>query len=446
MQSNFEKTSSTLGKIKVDIVEADYKAAFDKKIKEYSKTAQVKGFRPGHVPVQYIKNIYGKSVLIDEVIKVASGEVTKIINENKLNVVGEPVPTNDSYNIDWGKQQDYSFEYEVGYASDFTVDLEKLPVITQYNIDANAEAVQKTIEDLLTKYPKESEPENSETGDLVFGELRQEATEFFFQSGIPTDKVKADSQFIFKGLEKDSTVSFDIQSIFESTKELGFATGKSDEEAEALNGTFEFKVTRILRTEKNELNQEFFDKTVGKDKVSNQAEFEAEIKKIINENYSRETEYLLNFDIENTLLETFNMELPEAFLKDFLIEINKDKVSAEQVEKELPQIAKGVKLDFIKADIAKQLDVKVEMSDVKAVIKEEIMGYFGGYNYEGMESFIDDMAEKQLKAKKQEELRKYIDKSFGTKVIAAVREKIKTEIKVVNPNEFQEIAKNSFEA
>jgi trigger factor len=447
MQSNFEKTSSTMGTLKVEINEADYKQAVDKKVKEYSKTASVKGFRPGHVPLQYIKSIYGKGILVDEVIKIASDEVNRTIKDNSLNAVGEPTPKDESYDIDWGKQTEFTFEYNIGFASDFTIDVEKLPTITQYDIIPGSEHINTTVEELLNRFGKESEPETSEIGDLVFGELRQLESEFFFQSGIPTDKVKVDAQFTFKGLEKDSKVSFDIQSIFESDKELGFATGKSDEDAAALQGMFELTVTKITRMGKGEMTQEFFDKVLGPDKATDKASFESQLTDIIKDNYARETDFLLNFDVEKMLVESHLIELPDAFLKDWLLEINKGKVTLEDVEKEYPNIAKGIKLDFIKTEVAKQLEIKIEYNDVLEEVKGEIRGYFGqgGGGFDGMEQFIETMATKQLKEKKQEETRKYYEKAFGKKVIEAVKGKVKKDIKVIGVDEFNTIAKEKYE-
>ncbi len=449
MQSNFDKISSTMGTLKVQVVEADYKQAVDKKVKEYAKTASVKGFRPGQVPVQYIKNIYGKGILVDEVIKIASDEVNRTIKDNNLNAVGEPTPADETYNIDWAKQSTFDFEYKIGFASDFKVNIDAFPTITQYDITPGSEHVNSTVEDLLNRFGKESEPETSEIGDLVFGDLKQSETEFFFNSGIPTDKVKADAQFTFKGLEKGSQVSFDIQSIFETDKELGFATGKSDEDAAALNGIFELTVTKITRMGKGEMNQEFFDKVLGPGKATDKASFESQLTDIIKDNYARETDFLLNFDVEKMLVDAHPMELPDAFLKDWLLEINKGKVSAEDVEKEYPKIAEGIKLDFIKTEVAKQMDIKVEYSDVLEEVKNEIRGYFGqmsgGGGFEGMEEFVDTMATKQLKEKKQEETRKYFEKAFGKKVIEGVKAKVNKDVKNINVDEFNTIAKEKYQ-
>lgn len=445
MQTKFDKLSATNAHLTVEVIEEDYKKQVDSKIKEYSKTAQVKGFRPGHVPVQYIKNIYGKGILIDEVIKIASDAVNKCIAENNIRVVGEPLPQEDAYKIDWTKQKEYTFVYEVGFASDFTVDVEKLPSITEYEIEPSEEQLEQSITDVKSRFGNETEGEEAEIGDIIFGTLKQESSEFLFQSGIPTDKVVEASQYMFKGLEKGSSIKFDIQSIFASVKELGFATGKSDEEAASLNGEFEFTVEKITRMQPSEINQELFDKVLGPGKATNEEEFRAQVKEIIKSNYNRESEFLLDFDIDKSLLDNTQIDLPEEFLKKWLLEINDGKATVEDIDREFEAIKRGLKLDLIKTEIAKQNDIKVVYADVLEEVKSEIRGYFGGQGgFDGMEDFIENMAKKQLEDKSNDNSKKYFEKAFGRKVIGFLKEKIKTDKKQVLVDQFNEIATEKY--
>ena len=434
-----------LANLTVEVGEEDYKGLVDKKLKEYAKTAQVKGFRPGHVPLQYIKSIYGKGVLVDEVIKVASDAVNSTIQENKLNVVGEPTPKEDAYKIDWAAQKEFVFEYEIGFASDFVVDLEKLPTLTQYEIQPSEKQINETIEDLKNRFGVETEPEEAEIGDIIFGKLSQESTDFMFQSGIPIDKVKPETQKLFVGLEKGSSLKLDIQTIFETDKELGFATGKSDEDAAALQGEFEFVVEKITRMKPSELTQELFDKVLGPGKATSEEEFLNQLTEIIKGNYSRESDFLLDFDVDKMLLDSTPIELPTEFLKKWLVEINQGKATVEDVEKEYDAIARGLKLDLIRTEIAKQNDLKIQYDDLLEEVKNEIRGYFGQQGgFEGMEEFIDSMAKKQLGEKNNEATKKHYEKAFGRKVLNFVKEKVKKETKTVMVEEFNEIASEKY--
>ncbi|SOE20673.1 trigger factor [Spirosomataceae bacterium TFI 002] len=447
METTFDKQSATNARLKIVIAEDDYKQELDKKIKEYAKTSRIKGFRPGHVPVGYIKKLYGKSLLVDEVIKKVSDTVNAYIAENKLKVVGDPIPDNEAYQIDWDNDKEYTFEYEVGMASDFTVDLDKVAAVKNYIIEPSEEQIDKAVEDMTKRFGTDQEPEDAEIGDLLFGKLTQESSEFESQSGIPTDKVVEKSQKLFTGLEKGSTVTFDIQSIFESdNKDLGFATGKSDEEAAALSGEFTFVVDKISRVAPAEVNQELFDKALGEGRASNLEEFRGEIKKIIAENYNRESSYLLDFEIEQALTDSVKIDLPDEFLKKWLLMVNEGKFTAEEVEKDYDAFAKGLRADLIKSEIASQNELKVEYNDVLEEVKAEIMNYFGAQaSMQGMEDFIDQMARKQLQENKDDAFKKYYNMSYGKKVVQFAKSKIKIDEQTVKVEEFNDIAKSKYE-
>lgn len=445
METSFDKSSATNARLKVVLGKDDYQADIDKKLKEYAKTAQVKGFRPGHVPVGYVKKLYGKSVLVDSVINKVSGTVNEYIKDNDLKVVGDPLPDNDAYPIDWDNDTDFTFEYEVGLASDFEVNLDAIPAIENFEIEPSEEQVNLAIEDLRKRHGVDTEPEEAEQGDLLFGMLRQASSEFETNSGIPTDKVKEENKKLFKGLEKGSKVTFDIQNLFETVRDLGFATGKSDEEAGALTGEFEFEVEKISRVELAELNQELFDKALGEGAAKDEQEFKDAVKNIIMQNYKRETGHLLEFDVENALADNINIELPDEFLKKWLMAINDGKVTEEDINKEYDAFARGLRLDLIKTEIAKKNDLKIEYADVLEVVKEEIRNYFGPQNFEGMESFIEQMAKKQLDENKDDAFRNYYNKAFGKAVVAFAKTQVKVDVKTVSVEQFNDIAKAKYQ-
>ncbi len=446
METLFEKSSSTNARLKVELKQADYQPDVDKKIKEYAKTAQIKGFRKGFVPAGYIKKIYGKSLLIDVVIQKVSDTVNSYIRDNSIKAVGDPIPDNEAYQINWDTDVDFTFEYEVGFASDFEADLSKLPAVENLVIAASEEQIQQAIKDMRERFGEEIEPEESETGDLLFGVLRQASSEFEGQSGIPTDRVSEKSKKLFTGLEKGSKVTFDIQSLFDAVRDLGFATGKSDEDASALSGEFEFEVEKISRRIPAEMNQEFFDKAVGTGKVSNEEEFKAEIAKIISTNYTRESNFLLDFEVDKALVNTIKIDLPDEFLKKWLYQVNDGKFSMEDIEKDYNAFAKSLRLDLIKNEIAKNHEIKVDYPAVLEEVKEEIRNYFGPQGFDGMEAFIEQMAKRQLEENKDGAFRKYYEKAFGRAVTNFVKEKITINEKTVEVEEFNDSAKASYEA
>lgn len=446
METTLDRISSTQGKLKVTLIEADYKPEVDKKIKQYSKTAQIKGFRPGMVPKEYIQKLHGKSILVDEVINMVSKTVNDYIAENKLRVVGDPMPDNEAaQNIDWDNQKEFTFEYEIGTASDFSVDLSKIPAIKTYDIAVSEDKIEDAIADVRKRFGKDVEVEEVEAGDMIFGTLKQESSEFEVKDAtIPTERVKEESAHIFKGLEKGSSVKFDIQSIFSNTKDLGFATGKTEEEAAALSGEFELTVEKITRVGTAELNQELFDQALGQGKVSNEEEFRAEIAKIIGENYSRESEHLLDFEVEKTILENVSIELPDEFLKKWLFNINEGKFTVEDIEKDYDAFAKGLRMDLIRNEVASNSDIKLEYTDIVEEVKAEMRNYFGGYAYEGLDEMIDQMARKTLKENKDNAVRRYTDRAFGKKVREFLKANVTVEKASVSVEDFNKVAETVY--
>ena len=446
METTLDRISSTEGRLKVTLTEADYKPEVDKKIKQYSKTAQVKGFRPGMVPKEYIQRLHGKSILVDEVINMVSKTVNDYITNNKLRVVGDPLPDNEAAkDIDWDNQKEFSFEYEIGTASDFSVDLSSIPAIKTYDIEPSEDKITEAIDDVRKRFGKDTEAEEVEKEDMIFGTLKQESSEFEVQdASIPTGRVSEDAFHIFKGLEKGSSVKFDIQSVFANTKDLGFATGKTEEEAAALSGEFELTVEKITRSIPSEIDQELFDKALGEGKATNEAEFRAEISKIIKENYARESDYLLDFEVEKTLLDNIHIELPNEFLKKWLFNINKGKFTEEDIEKDFDAFAKGLRMDLIRNEVSANNDVKLEYTDIVDEVKAEMRNYFGTYSYDGLEDMIDQMARKTLKENKDNAVRRYTDRAYGKKIREFLKANITIEKQSIPVEEFNKIAETVY--
>ncbi len=452
METSFVRSSATLGRLSVTIAEEDYKPLVNKKIREYTKTAQVKGFRPGHVPQEYIQKLYGKSIKAEEISDLLSKTVDNYIKDNKLKTVGDATAVVEEGDKDFDFTNDtvFNFKFDIGTASDFTVDLSQVPTITNYVIEPSDDRIEDAIADVRKRYGKDEEVEEVEVeeNDLVFGTLKQEAiegerTEFSNDEVvIPSDKVKADSKHIFKGLEKGSSVKFDIQNIFDSIRNLGFALNIPEEDAAKLAGEFEYTVTKITRVMPSELNQELYDKAFGEGKVTNEEELRNEIRSLIRENYKRESEFMLDFSIEKTLDETIKIDLPDEFLKNWLFKINEGKFTVEQVEKDYDSVARGLRLDLIRNEIATSGDVKVDYTDVFEIAKNEVRGYFGGYINEGMEGFVDDMAKRTLENDKDRtKFREYFNQAFRVKINAYAKTQVKVEDKIVSLEGFNEAAK-----
>jgi trigger factor len=438
MNISLEKSTPVNARLVVSIAEADYKPQVDKTLKDYRKRANIKGFRPGMVPAQLIQKMYGKSVLIDEINQMLGKSVQEYIRENNINLVGEPMPAREEQDrIDWDNQKDFDFAYDLGLAGEFTVDFDKIPAVKSYEIQATEKEVEETIENLKKNGGEQIHPDSVEEGDMIFGTFTQ--GEWSEKSAIPMKAIKDEAKATFIGATKDATLTFDLQATFVDEKSIELATGNKT----GLTGEVTFVIEDITRQAPAEMNQAFFDKILGEGKVTSEEEFRVEIMEIIKSNYKREAEYLLKIDSEKALLENISIELPEEFLKKWLIEINEGKFTPEQIEEDFENVKKDIRWNLIKNEIANKNEIKVEYPEVLERTKEMIRGQFGmmGGADDSMNEMIDRIANGYLTDKnKQDNFMKMFNEVYAAKISDVIVANMKIESKTIDVEEFKQIA------
>lgn len=440
MNISLEKSTPVNARLVVSIAEADYKPQVDKKLKDYRKQASIKGFRPGMVPAQLIQKMYGKSLLIDEINQLLGKTVQEYIRENSLSIVGDPMPVQDEQEvIDWDSQKEFEFTYNLGLSGEFTVDFDKIPAVKTYDIQAGEKELNETLENIMKNGGEQTHPDTVEDGDMIFGTFTQ--GEWTEKSAIPMKSIKDEAKATFINAAKDATLTFDVQDTFVDEKSIELATGNKT----GLTGEVSFVIEDITRTGAAEMNQAFFDKILGEGKVSSEEEFRAEVMNIIQSNYKRESEYLLKIDAEKALLDNVSIELPDEFLKNWLVAINEGKFTPEQIDADFDNVKKDLRWTLIKNEIATKNDIKVEYEEVLARTKDMIRGQFGMMggmgNDNSMDEMIDRIATGYLTDKnKQDNFRKMFDEVFTAKISDAIVANMKIENKTINVEEFKQIA------
>ncbi|MFT4032815.1 MAG: trigger factor [Siphonobacter sp.] len=432
MNITLEKSSNTEASLKVALTPEDYQADVAKKIKEYTKTASLKGFRPGKVPASVIQRLYGKSILVDEVNEKLSKAVNNYIREAKLLVVGDPLPDRDqAADIDWDNQKDFEFIYKLGLASDFDVDFTKLPAVISYEIKAGDKEFEDTLADLKKRVGEHVHvDEVTAAGDLVYGTFKQ--GEFSEKSAIPTDKLTEGSLNQFIGKKKEDVLTFDIQKLFADEKGLKLATGRED-----LSGEFEFTIEDITRNQDAELNQEFFDKVLGPGKASSEEEFKEQLLAIIQDNYKREAELLLRDDIQQMLLDNVQIELPNEFLKEWLLATNEE-LSEEDIEKDYDKFARDLRWTLIRNKVAEAADVKVENEDINTYAEAMVRQQFGVYgDDQGMSDVIQKVAQNYLKENKGQNYMNVFNRVYAGKTMDFILTQVKTTIEPIDVETFK---------
>ncbi len=433
--------------IKIEVIKDDYNSEVVKNIKNLRQQASIPGFRKGMAPASLVQKMYGKSVLIDEVNKVVSKNLYNYIQENKLNVLGEPLPNEtEQKEIDFDNNEDFEFCFDLGLAPEMKVKLTKKDKLPYYNIKVDEELVNKQIENFKANYGSYSEAENIEGKDLVKGlliELDENGTAK--ENGIHIEEavlmpfyMKNEAEKAkFMGAAKNTVITFNPFEAYEGAQaELASFLKIKKEEVKNYTGNFTFEIREITRYAEAEMNQELFDKVFGEGVVKNEEEFRGKIYEMISQQYAPDCDYKFMLDAR-ALLEkkAGNVEFPDAFLKRWLLASNQDRTE-ESVEEDYPKILEDLKFHLIKEQIVKDNDLKVDDKDIMEHAKQATRAQFAQY---GMANVPDDLLENYAKEmlKKEETVRNLIDRAVEAKLITWLKEHVALEDKEVTVDEFK---------
>ncbi|NEM99735.1 trigger factor [Pontibacter burrus] len=439
MNITLNQTDSTNAQLKVVLEEADYASKVDQQVKEFSKKAQIKGFRPGKVPAGLVKKMYGKSILVEQINKLLQEEISKYIKENDVKLLGEPLPEPSQANIDWDNQKEFEFTYAVGLLPEFNLPLDKS--VDGYAVELDQKTIDEAYENIKRQFGKTTNPETSEEGDFIYGDLKQVDGEFESKTLIPTTRVvEGKEQFV--GVKAGDVIRFDIRKAFgDDNAALAHVTGLSKEVTADLNGEFEFTVEKINRTEEAELNQELFDKLFGKDAVKTEEELDAKIRETIKENYDREADNLLNRNIIDTLVDNVDVEIPAEFFKRWLQVTNEGRLTTEQIEENFDKYTKELKWSMIKNKIVEENELKVTNEEVVNSTKEKMLAQFNMTEMpEELAESMNNYAQQYLQ---QDNGRNYIneyEQLLAEKVLAKLKEKMTVVEKNISAEDFRNLS------
>lgn len=438
-QENIDELNAVL---KVKVVAADYLPKVEGALKDYQRKASMPGFRPGKVPAGMIRKMYGKSVLVDEINKLLSDSLYKYINDNQIEVLGNPLPKSDDSQIDWDNQQEFEFMYEMGLAPKFTVELSPKDKFNYETVKIDDSLIDKYVSDIAKRYGKVEQVESSSAGDLINGDFVELdaageilAGGVFKTSSVFLDRVKEASKGKFIGLKVGDKVIVPAQDLTESSADLAGMLGIEKEAAENFNSTVQFTVKSISRLAEAEVNQELFDKVYGPGVVNSSDEFRGKIREELNAMFVNDSERKLFNDVVEHLMNKINFDLPADFLKRWIVAVNEKPVTLEQVDSEFENYSKGLKWQLIENKIIKDNNIQVSNDEVIAHTKELIVAQFGKMNPAPMsEEELDETARRVLA--NQDEAKKLYEKLYGQKVMELFKTRFTLETKEVPYDEF----------
>jgi trigger factor len=436
--------------IKIKVEKEDYSANIEKVLKDYRKKANLKGFRPGMAPMGLIKKMYGKSVLLDEVNKIISENLTKYIIDEKLNILGEPLPSiNSESNIDLDNKEEYEFAFDIAFSPEFELKLTKRDKLPYYEIKVDDKMIQETMDNYAARYGKNEEVDEVAEKDLVKGRFEQLDSEGnVLEGGIvaensvfAADVIKEESiRAMVLGAKKGDIIDFEIKKAFTNTVDLSSMLGVEKEVAEKLDGKFRFTVQSISRHVPAEINQELFDAIYGKDTIKTEEEFKEKIVAEIKESFSSSSDYKLLLDAKDKLVSKAKLTLPDAFLKRWLIATNEN-LNEEAVEKDYDAIQKDLTWQLIKNKISEEQEIKIEEQEILDFAKQTVLEQFRQY---GLSNIPDEQLETYAKQtlENKDEQRKIIDRLNELKILDYLKNTVKIETKEVTSEEFNDLFKN----
>jgi trigger factor len=437
-----DKKNSTEALIKVSLKQDDYQPKVDEKIKDYSKKADVKGFRKGKVPTSVIIKMYGKSILVDEINHLLYNSLDNYIKEEKLKIIGEPIPNKEAaLNIDWDTQKDFEFEYLIGLVDEFNLDVSKKQKVTKYEIKVDAKIKKETVDNLKEQYGNMINPEVCEDDDSLFGTFLPEEGEGEYKGVLDLKMLDKKDAKKFIGSKQDDEVSFDIRKVLKEDSLIAQTLGVELTDVESINGNYKLLVKNINRKVDAEINQEFFDRLFGKDIVKTEEEFNKKIEENISTNYGKESDYLLERDIRDHLVEKTKIETPNEFLKDWLLTTNKDKLTIEQIDSEFDLYLKDLKWSLIRNKIAEDNKINVEQDDITEKTKLILADQFGGPAIlDQLGDKMDEFVKTYLEGNEGQNYSNVVNQVLGDKVYAFVKENISLVLKKVSLDDFKKLA------
>ncbi len=441
MNTTLDRNDEQLtGLLTVHLDEADYTEAVEKQIKETSKKASFKGFRPGKVPAGLVRKMYGKGILVDEINRLLSRSVDAYIKENNLKILGEPLPVPS--NVDFDSAKSFDFQFELGLLPEF-----ELPAsleVSRPRVELDEATLADTHQSIGRQYGETTNPEAAEHGDYLFGKLKKAGEEGEGRTVLlPTDKVKNDVEK-FLGAKSGDTLTFDLNHAFGGDAAAVRAfSGLSREEAAQATGHYELAVEKVNRTGRPEMNQELFDKVFGPETVKSEEEFHGKVRETVQQNYDREADNLLNRRLIDALVDNTSIRLPREFFKKWLVQANEGKLDAQTVETHIEDYEKELKWSLIRNKVVEQQGLRVTNDEIRNRVIEKIMGQFGGSMEltdevrQGMASFADNYL-------KQENGKHYVteyEAILAEKVLENLRGSVVVKDEPVTAADFRELEK-----
>jgi len=449
MELNFNKIDNLNATLVVTLEQADYAPLVEKELKKQQKQAVIKGFRPGAAPMGMIKSMYAKSILAEEINRLASNGLYDYLKEQSIDIIAQPLPSETiESDIDIEKGETFVFAFDLGLAPIFDFNISNKDSLDKYIIAVDDAEVDKEIENLGKRYGKLETVEVSEEKDVIYAtasELNESNTSF--EGGVNDKEISFTADLItdeavkkqLSGVQAATVLNLNIYSLFnENHTVIASTLGIAKEAVADLNPTFKISITEIKRQIPAELNQELFDQVMGEGVVTEIEAFRAKIKENLEAYYKNESDQQVEHMISHLLEEKHEVPLPNEFLKRWLLNTKEEQYSAENIDERYENESKVLKEILIREKAATQYELKVEQQDIEDASLGYTLSLFRNYgmqnpDFEFVKKFSDDSL------KKRDYIEQMNDIAIRRKVYNQVKEIVSYNEKPVSIEEFYKL-------
>lgn len=448
----FENPDKVNGLMTVTVEDADFKDNVEKTLKDYRKRANFPGFRPGMVPMGLIKKQFGPSVKMDTLNKYVGEQIYNYIRENKIQMLGEPLPSEKQEPVDIEKDGPYTFMFDIAVAPEFKIELNGDTKIAYYEIQADDKLIDQQVDmfaSQLGSYEK-ADSYDGEKRDMLKGDLRElDADGNTKEGGITVEGtvmmpeyIKVDDQKkLFDNAKPGDIITFNPRKAYpDNDSEVANLLKINRDAVKDVEADFSYQVIEINRFKKADVNQALFDQVFGKDTVKSEEEFRGKIAEGLKPQLQANSDYKFMLDVRKYAEDKVGeLTFPDALLKRIMLLNNKDK-GEEYVEKNYDESIKQLKWHLIKEQLVAANNIKVEDADVKAAAKEAARMQFAQYGMNNVpEEYLDNYADEMLK--KRDSAANFVDSAVEKKLVDALKGVVSLDKKTVTLDEFNELMK-----
>jgi len=447
MDINRENIDDLNAILKIKITKEDYEDKVEHVLRDYRKKANIKGFRPGMVPIGLIRKMYGNAVKVDEINKVVSENIHKYLTDENLNILGDPLPKTDELkNINYETQEAFDFTFEIGIAPAVEINVSKKNKVTSYDIIIDEKMRKDHIENYTRRFGEFKKSDLSEDKDILKGRIEaidkngeslpeghiaEDAT--LAVDIINDDKIKKS----FIGKNVNDFIDFDIRKAFPNENEIAGLLKIKKEEVKDIDGKFRFTISEITRFYPAEIGTDLFNRIYGEGVVNSDEEFKNKIEEEIAAGLRRESDYKLMLDIKNMVIDKTDLQLPEDFLKKWLLKVNEN-TTGEQIEKEFDNFRKDLKWQLIRNKVAKDNELKITEEELLTEAEKITRYQFQQYGlFYATDEQITNYARETLK--KEDDAKRIADKILEDKVITLLKDIVKIDSKNITVEKFNKL-------